>query len=83
MGMKGQQLIFEQFMDLISFMKNLETIIDAFSIFYTDRKGNIDEDELRSIQRKYTATHKGKEIKKILEKSNVTFNGKNNYKTFV
>ena len=34
-------------------MKDPETIIDAFSVFDTDKRGVIDEDELRSILRKY------------------------------
>ena len=62
-------------------MKDPETIIDAFSAFDTDKKGVIDENELRSILRKYDL--KGKEIEEILEKPNVTTNGKVNYKTFV
>ena len=70
-------------MDLIGIMKDPETIIDAFSIFDTDRKGVIDEDELRSMIRKYAPNLKGKEIEEILEKPNVTSNGKVNYKAFV
>ena len=70
-------------MDLIDFKKDPETIIDAFSIFDTDRKGVIDEDELRSMLRKYAPGLKGKEIEEILEKPNVTTNGKVNYKAFV
>ena len=83
MGIKGEPINLEQFMDLIGIMKDPETIIDAFSIFDTDRKGVIDEDELRSMLRKYAPNLKGKEIEEILEKPNVTSNGKVNYKAFV
>jgi Ca2+-binding EF-hand superfamily protein len=83
MGIKGEPLTIDQFMDLIGIMKDPETIIDAFSIFDTYRKGVIDEDELRSMLRKYAPGLKGKEIEEILEKPNVTTNGKVNYKAFV
>ena len=83
MGIKDEPLNSEQFMDLIGILKDPETIIDAFSILDTERKGVIDEDELRSILRKYAPDLKGKEIEEILEKPNVTTNGKVNYKAFV
>ena len=83
MGIKDEPLNAEQFMDLIGILKDPETIIDAFSILDTERKGVIDEDELRSILRKYAPDLKGKEIEEILEKPNVTTNGKVNYKAFV
>ena len=83
MGIKDEPLNAEQFMDLIGILKDPETIIDAFSILDNERKGVIDEDELRSILRKYAPDLKGKEIEEILEKPNVTSNGKVNYKAFV
>ena len=83
MGIKDEPINLEQFMDLIGIMKDPETIIDAFSIFDTDRRGVIEEDELRSMLRKYAPDLKGKEIEEILEKPNVTTNGKVNYKAFV
>ena len=83
MGIKDEPISLEQFMDLIGIMKDPETIIDAFSVFDTDKRGVIDEDELRSILRKYAPDLKGKEIEEILEKPNVTTNGKVNYKNFV
>jgi Ca2+-binding EF-hand superfamily protein len=83
MGIKDEPLNYEQFMDLIGILKDPETIIDAFSILDTERKGVIDEDELRTILRKYAPDLKGKEIEEILEKPNVTTNGKVNYKAFV
>ncbi len=83
MGIKGEPINYEQFTDLIGILKDPETIIDAFSIFDTDKRGVIDEDELRSILRKYAPDLKGKEIEEILEKPNVTQNGKVNYKMFV
>ncbi len=83
MGIKDEPLSSEQFMDLIGILKDPETIIDAFSILDNERKGVIDEDELRSILRKYAPDLKGKEIEEILEKPNVTTNGKVNYKAFV
>ncbi len=83
MGIKDEPITMEQFMDLIGIMKDPETIIDAFSVFDTDKRGVIDEDELRSILRKYAPDLKGKEIEEILEKPNVTTNGKVNYKAFV
>ena len=83
MGIKDEPLNAEQFMDLIGILKDPETIIDAFSILDNERKGVIDEDELRSILRKYAPDLKGKEIEEILEKPNVTTNGKVNYKAFV
>ena len=83
MGIKDEPLTLEQFTDLIGILKDPETIIDAFSILDTDRKGVIDEDELRTILRKYAPELKGKEIEEILEKPNVTTNGKVNYKAFV
>ena len=83
MGIKDEPLNSEQFMDLIGILKDPETIIDAFSILDTERKGVIDEDELRTILRKYAPDLKGKEIEEILEKPNVTTNGKVNYKAFV
>ena len=49
MGIKDEPLKIDQFMDLIGIMKDPETIIDAFSIFDTDKRGVIDEDELRSM----------------------------------
>ena len=83
MGIKDEPLTVDQFMDLIGILKDPETIIDAFSILDTDRKGVIDEDDLRTILRKYAPNLKGKEIEEILEKPNVTTNGKVNYKAFV
>ena len=83
MGIKDEPLNSEQFMDLIGILKDPETIIDAFSILDTERRGVIDEDELRTILRKYAPDLKGKEIEEILEKPNVTTNGKVNYKAFV
>ena len=83
MGIKDEPISMDQFLDLISIMKDPETIIDAFSVFDTDKRGVIDEDELRSILRKYSPDLKGKEIEEILEKPNVTSNGKVNYKAFV
>ena len=83
MGIKDEPLSLEQFMDLIGILKDPETIIDAFSVLDTERRGVIDEDELRSILRKYAPDLKGKEIEEILEKPNVTTNGKVNYKAFV
>ena len=83
MGIKDEPISMDQFVDLIGIMKDPETIIDAFSIFDTDKRGVIDEDELRSMLRKYAPDLKGKEIEEILEKPNVTTNGKVNYKSFV
>ena len=83
MGIKNEPISTDQFFDLISIMKDPETIIDAFSIFDTEKRGVIDEDELRTILRKYAPDLKGKEIEEILEKPNVTTNGKVNYKAFV
>ncbi len=83
MNIKDEPITINQFMDLISIMKDPETIIDAFSVFDTDKRGVIDEDELRTILRKYAPDLKGKEIEEILEKPNVTTNGKVNYKSFV
>ena len=83
MGIKGEPISFDQFRDLIGIMKDPETIIDAFALFDVDKRGVIDEDELRSMLRKYAPDLKGKEIEEILEKPNVTTNGKVNYKAFV
>ena len=83
MGIKNEPISTDQFFDLISIMKDPETIIDAFAVFDTDRRGVIEEDELRSIMRKFAPNLKGKEIEEILEKPNVTNNGKVNYKAFV
>ena len=83
MGIRDEPISFDQFTDLLGILKDPETIIDALSILDTDRKGVIDEDELRTILRKYAPELKGKEIEEILEKPNVTTNGKINYKAFV
>ena len=83
MGIKNEPLSLAQFMDLIGILKDPETIIDAFSIFDVDKRGVIDEDDFRTILRKYAPDLKGKEIEEILEKPNVTSNGKVNYKAFV
>ena len=83
MGIKDETLNVEQFIDLIGILKDPETIIDAFSILDTERKWVIDEDDLSTILRKYAPALKGKEIEEILEKPNVTTNGKVNYKAFV
>ena len=83
MGIKGEPISIDQFMDLIQIMKDPETIIDAFALFDVDKRGVIDEDELRTMLRKYAPDLKGKEIEEILEKPNVTKNGKVNYKAFV
>ena len=83
MGIKDEPIGTDQFFDLISIMKDPETIIDAFAVFDTDRRGVIDEDELRTILRKCAPNLKGKEIEEILEKPNVITNGKVNYKAFV
>ena len=70
-------------MDLIGIMKEHETIIDAFSLFDIDKRRIIDEDELRRMLRKYVPDLKGKVFEEILEKPNITTNGKVNYKSFV
>ena len=59
-------------MDLIGIMKEPEKIIDAFPLFDSNKRGIIDEDELRSILRKYAPHLIEKEIEEILEKPNVT-----------
>ena len=53
MGIKGEPISFDQFRDLIGIMKDPETIIDAFALFGVDKRGVIDEDELRTMLRKY------------------------------
>ena len=83
MGIKDEPLTFEQFLDLIGILKDPETIIDAFTVFDPDKKGVINEDELRTILRQYAPSLKGREIEEILEKPDVTSNGKVNYKAFV
>ena len=83
MGIKGEPISVDQFFELIAIMKDPETIIDAFALFDVDKRGVIDEDELRTMLRKYAPDLKGKEIEEILEKPNVTTNGKVNYKAFV
>ena len=83
MGIKDEPISTDQFFDLISIMKDPETIIDAFAVFDTDRRGVIEEDDLRAILRKFAPNLKGKEIEEILGKPNVTTNGKVNYKAFV
>ena len=83
MGIKDEPISTDQFFDLISIMKDPETIIDAFAVFDTDRRGVIEEDDLRAILRKFAPNLKGKEIEEILEKPNVTTNGKVNYNAFV
>ena len=83
MGIKGEPISVDQFFDLIAIMKDPETIIDAFALFDVDKRGVIDEDELRTMLRKYAPDLKGKELEEILEKPNVTSNGKVNYKAFV
>ena len=83
MGIKDEPISTDQFFDLISITKDPETIIDAFAVFDTDRRGVIEEDDLRAILRKFAPNLKGKEIEEILEKPNVTSNGKVNYKAFV
>ena len=83
MGIKDEPLSLEQFMDLIDILKDPETRIDAFSVFDTKRRGVIDEDQLRSILRIFAPDLKGKEIEEILEKPNVSYNGKVSYKSFV
>ena len=83
MGIKDEPLSIDQFKDLIGIIKDPETIIDAFAVLDTDRRGVIDEDELRSMLRKYAPDLRGKEIEEILERPNVTSNGKVNYKAFV
>ena len=67
MGIKGEPISIDQFMDLIQIMKDPETIIDAFALFDVDKRGVIDEDELRTMLRKYAPDLKGKEIEEILE----------------
>ncbi len=70
-------------LSLIGILKDPETIVDVFSVLDKERKGIIDEDELRVIFKKYTPDLKGKEIEEILEKFNVTTIGKVNYKAFI
>jgi len=50
-------------------MKGPETIIYAFALFDTDKRGVIveDEDELRTMLIKYALVLQGKEIEEILE----------------
>ena len=78
MGIKDEPITNEQFVDLINIMKDPETIIDAFAILDTDKRGVIDEDEFRTILRKFAPNLKGKDIEEILDKPNVTKNGKIN-----
>ena len=83
MGIKQEPINLDQFMDLIGILKDPETIIDAFQIFDREKRGVIDEDQLREMLRKYAPNLKGREIEDILERPNVTTNGKVNYKAFV
>ena len=83
MGIKQEPITLDQFMDLIGILKDPETIIDAFQIFDREKRGVIDEDQLREMLRKYAPGLKGREIEDILERPNVTTNGKVNYKAFV
>ena len=59
MGIKDEPLAIDQFVDLIWILKDPETIIDAFSVLDRERKGVIDEDQLRTILRKYASNLKG------------------------
>ena len=83
MGIKQEPINLDQFMDLIGILKDPENIIDAFQIFDREKRGVIDEDQLREMLRKYAPNLKGREIEDILERPNVTTNGKVNYKAFV
>lgn len=83
MGNKGDPITCEQFIDLIGVLKDPETILDSFRLFDKEKKGTIDEDDLRVILRKYAPGLKGKEIEEILEKPGTTSNGQVNYTDFV
>ena len=83
MGIKQEPINLDQFMDLIGILKDPETIIDAFQVFDREKRGVVDEDQIREMLRKYAPNLKGREIEEILERPNVTTGGKVNYKAFV
>ena len=57
-------------------MKDLQSNKEAFANFGIYRKPVIDEDELRSMLRKYAPGYKEKENEEIFENPNITNNGK-------
>lgn len=82
MEILNEPLSYDDFVELLNLLKDPKTITNDFTIFDPDRKGTVEEDQVRNWMRQYSRLP-GKEIEDVFEKAAVTKDGALNYSSFV
>ena len=87
MGKQNEALDFDSFLELMNTMKDPNFVIDAFTVLDRDKRGTIQDEELRYVLENFGPIN-GKnltndEIEEILNAGGYLKDGKINYKDFV
>ena len=87
MGKQNEALDFDSFLELMNTMKDPNFVIDAFTVLDRDKKGTVQDEELRYVLENFGPIN-GKnltndEIEEILNAGGYLKDGKINYKDFV
>jgi Ca2+-binding EF-hand superfamily protein len=87
MGKQNEALDFDSFVELMNNMKDPNFVIDAFTVLDRDKKGTVQDEELRYVLENFGPIN-GKnltndEIEEILNAGGYLKDGKINYKDFV
>ena len=83
MGKQNEALDFDSFLELMNTMKDPNFVIDAFTVLDRDKRGTIQDEELRYVLENFGSKLNENEIEEILNKGGYLKDGKLNYKDFV
>jgi len=83
MGKQNESLDFNSFLELMNTMKDPNFVIDAFTVLDRDKRGTIQDEELRYVLENFGSKLNENEIEEILNKGGYLKDGKLNYKDFV
>ena len=87
MGKQNEFLDFDSFIELINTMKDPNFVVDAFTVLDRDKKGTVQDEELRYVLENFGPENEKKltndEIEEILNAGGYLKDGKLNYKDFV
>ena len=83
MGKQNEALDFDSFVELMNNMKDPNFVIDAFTVLDRDKRGTIQDEELRYVLENFGSKLNENEIEEILNKGGYLKDGKLNYKDFV
>ena len=83
MGKQNESLDFDSFLELMNTMKDPNFVIDAFTVLDRDKRGTIQDEELRYVLENFDSKLTENEIEEILNKGGYLKDGKLNYKDFV